>query len=241
VTLVGTGVKVAYAGAVALAGVDISVPKGEVTCVFGPNGAGKSSLLRALAGLVRVQSGEIEFDGRRITNVPAFKRTALGIALVPEGRSLFPELSVESNLLLGGYKLSPRARREAVESAYELLPGIAGRRKQLASTLSGGEQQMVAVARGLIAGPKVLMVDEPSLGLAPMVVEEIFEHLRKLADSGLAVLLVEQNTRRALEIADRALVLHRGRVDMSGSAEELRQSAWAETAYLGTQEERRGA
>jgi branched-chain amino acid transport system ATP-binding protein len=241
VTLVGNGLKVAYAGAVALDGVDINVPAGEVTCVFGPNGAGKSSLLRALAGLVRVQSGEIEFEGRKITNLPAFKRAALGVALVPEGRSLFPELSVESNLLLGGYKLSPRARREAVESAYALFPGIGGRRKQLASTLSGGEQQMVAVARGLIAGPKVLMVDEPSLGLAPMVVEEIFQHLRELANRGLAVLLVEQNTRRALEIADRALVLHRGRVDMSGSADELRRSDWAETAYLGAQEDRRGA
>ena len=240
-TLVGRGIKVAYAGAVAVDQVDIDVPPGEVTCVFGPNGAGKSSLLRALAGLVRVQSGDIEFAGRKITNMPAPKRVGLGVALVPEGRALFPEMSVEANLLLGGYKLSPRDRKTAIDGAYELFPRIAGRRKQLAATLSGGEQQMVAVARGLVAGPKVLMVDEPSLGLAPMIVVEIFEHLRKLADTGLAVLLVEQNTRRALEIADRALVLHRGRVDMAGSAEELRQSEWAEAAYLGPQEDRRGA
>jgi branched-chain amino acid transport system ATP-binding protein len=232
-TLIGKSVRVAYAGAVAVDGVDIEVPDRSITCVFGPNGAGKTSLLRALAGLVPVASGEVSFNGARITKIPAHRRVKLGVALVPEGRALFPDLSVDDNLRLGGYHLGAKARHEAVTRAYDLFPRIASRRKQATATLSGGEQQMVALARGLIGGPQVLMVDEPSLGLAPMIVEEILQHLRIIANDGLAVLLVEQSARRALTVADRALVLHRGRVVMSGDAEDLRRSNSMVSAYLG--------
>jgi len=233
VTLVGKSVRVSYSGAVAVDGVDIEVPSRMVTCVFGPNGAGKTSLLRALAGLVPVSGGEVQFNGERITKVPAYRRVKLGVALVPEGRALFPDLTVDDNLRLGGYRLGARARHEAVARAYELFPQIAKRRKQATATLSGGEQQMVALARGLVGGPQVLMVDEPSLGLAPLVVEEILRHIRKIADDGLAVLLVEQSARRALTVADRALILHRGRQVLSGDAEELRHSGAIVSAYLG--------
>jgi branched-chain amino acid transport system ATP-binding protein len=233
VTLVGKSVCVSYSGAVAVDGVDIEVPPRMVTCVFGPNGAGKTSLLRALAGLVPLAGGQVEFNGERITKVPAYRRVKLGVALVPEGRALFPDLSVDDNLRLGGYQLGAKARHEAVARAYELFPQLAARRKQATATLSGGEQQMVALARGLVGGPQVLMVDEPSLGLAPLVVEEILRHIRKIADDGLAVLLVEQSARRALTVADRALILHRGRPVLSGDADELRRSGSIVSAYLG--------
>jgi branched-chain amino acid transport system ATP-binding protein len=212
------GLVVRYSGATALDGVDLTVGAGELVALIGPNGAGKSTLVRALSGLVRPAAGQVTVRGR--------------LAQVPEGREMFGDLSVDDNLRLGGWR-NGRRGRDTTE-IYRLLPGLAGLRRRRAAQLSGGEQQMVAIGRALMARPEVLVVDELSLGLAPLVVTELVSHLRTLnADRGLAVLLIEQNARLALELCQRAYVLEAGRVVLHGTAADLARDPRVTAAYLG--------
>jgi branched-chain amino acid transport system ATP-binding protein len=214
--------------------VSLSLEEGQILAVVGANGAGKSTVLRALAGLNRVDAGSVELDGRRIDGLLAHQRVPLGISLVPEGRHLFPRHSVQRNLELGAF--TRRDRREVTESldrVLEIFPFLKERRQQLAGTLSGGEQQMVAIARGLMSRPRVLLLDEPSWGIAPMLVARIFETIAAINRSGVAILLVEQNVKRALSVAHRAVVIQTGRVVAEGSAEELLRSDLVRQAYLG--------
>jgi branched-chain amino acid transport system ATP-binding protein len=210
------------------------VEAGQIAAVVGANGAGKSTVLRALAGLDRIEAGTVELDGRRIDGLRAHQRVPLGISLVPEGRHLFPKLTVQRNLELGAF--TRRDRREVAESlerVMEIFPFLAERRQQLAGTLSGGEQQMVAIARGLMSRPRLLLLDEPSWGVAPMLVARIFETIAAINRTGVAVLLVEQNVKRALSIAHRATVIQTGRVVAEGGAQELLESDLVRKAYLG--------
>ena len=215
-------------------GVSFRVDQGETVALIGPNGAGKTTILKAIAGILRPSGGRITFRAREITGMPAHEVARLGVALVPEGRELFPHMSVYENLLLGA-----RLRRdadpvnEALEWVYAIFPVLKERRHQAASTLSGGEQQMLAVARALMTGPHLLMLDEPSTGLSPLVVERIFEVLKTLAERGATTLLVEQNMHLALEIADRAYVLERGRIILEGDAKSLSENPLIREAYLG--------
>jgi branched-chain amino acid transport system ATP-binding protein len=214
--------------------VSLSLEDGEILAVVGSNGAGKSTVLRALAGLNRIDAGDIELDGRRIEGLRAHERVPLGLSLVPEGRHLFPRHSVERNLELGAF--TRRDRREVAESlerVFQLFPFLAERRQQLAGTLSGGEQQMVAIARGLMSRPRVLLLDEPSWGIAPMLVARIFETIAAINRSGVSILLVEQNVKRALSVAHRAVVIQTGRVVAEGTAGDLLRSDLVRQAYLG--------
>ena len=214
--------------------VSLAVEPGRIAAVVGANGAGKSTVLRALAGLNRIAAGTIELDGRRIDGLRADQRVPLGISLVPEGRHLFPRHTVERNLELGAF--TRRDRREVAASlaeVFEVFPVLAERRRQLAGTLSGGEQQMVAIARGLMSRPRFLLLDEPSWGIAPMLVARIFETIAEINRSGVAILLVEQNVKRALSIAHRATVVQTGRVVAEGTADELLRSDLVRKAYLG--------
>jgi branched-chain amino acid transport system ATP-binding protein len=214
--------------------VSLSVEPGRIAAVVGANGAGKSTLLRALAGLDRIEGGAVELDGKRIDGLRAHQRVPLGISLVPEGRHLFPKLTVQRNLELGAF--TRRDRREVAESlerVIEVFPFLAERRQQLAGTLSGGEQQMVAIARGLMSRPRFLLLDEPSWGVAPMLVARIFETIAAINRTGVAVLLVEQNVKRALSIAHTATVIQTGRVVAEGRAQELLESDLVRKAYLG--------
>ena len=214
--------------------VSLSLEEGQILAVVGANGAGKSTVLRALAGLNRIDAGSVELDGRRIDALLAHQRVPMGISLVPEGRHLFPRHSVQRNLELGAF--TRRDRREVAESlerVLEIFPFLKERRHQLAGTLSGGEQQMVAIARGLMSRPRVLLLDEPSWGIAPMLVARIFETIAAINRSGVAILLVEQNVKRALSVAHRAVVIQTGRVVAEGSAEELLRSDLVRQAYLG--------
>jgi branched-chain amino acid transport system ATP-binding protein len=214
--------------------VSLSLEEGQILAVVGANGAGKSTVLRALAGLNRIDAGSVELDGRRIDGLLAHQRVPMGISLVPEGRHLFPRHSVQRNLELGAF--TRRDRREVAQSlerVLEIFPFLKERRQQLAGTLSGGEQQMVAIARGLMSRPRVLLLDEPSWGIAPMLVARIFETIAAINRSGVAILLVEQNVKRALSVAHRAVVIQTGRVVAEGSAEELLRSDLVRQAYLG--------
>jgi branched-chain amino acid transport system ATP-binding protein len=214
--------------------VSLSLDAGQILAVVGANGAGKSTVLRALAGLNRIDAGAIELDGRRIDGLRAHQRVPLGLSLVPEGRHLFPRHTVQRNLELGAF--TRRDRREVAESldrVLEIFPFLKERRQQLAGTLSGGEQQMVAIARGLMSRPRVLLLDEPSWGIAPLLVARIFETISAINRSGVAILLVEQNVKRALSVAHRAVVIQTGRVVAEGSAEELLRSDLVRQAYLG--------
>jgi branched-chain amino acid transport system ATP-binding protein len=224
----------AYGNAVVLSGVDLVVPRGSVTVLVGSNGAGKTSLLRAVIGTLAVRRGEIRLDGREITELPTWRRIELGLALVPEGRRLFPWLSVEDNLKLGA--ITQRARRDAegsLERAYELFPRLYERRRQRAGTLSGGEQQILAIARALVSKPTLLILDEPSLGLAPVLVRRVIDIVQTIHGAGTTILLVEQNVEQSLEIADKAYVIENGRVVLSGSGRELLGNERVRHAYLG--------
>jgi branched-chain amino acid transport system ATP-binding protein len=202
--------------------VSLEVPQGRIVAVVGANGAGKSTTLRAIAGLSRVARGEIELEGVRIEALPAHRRVALGLALVPEGRHLFPRLTVQRNLELGAYTRRDRAElASSLERAYALFPFLGERRAQLAGTLSGGEQQLLAIARGLMSRPRLLMLDEPSWGIAPKLVARIFETIVAVHRTGVAVLLVEQNVQRALSVAHHAYVLQTGRIALAGPAREV--------------------
>jgi branched-chain amino acid transport system ATP-binding protein len=229
-------VHVAYgAGVRALQGVSLRVQPGEVVALIGANGAGKTTLLKTIAGLVQPQQGDIVFDGRVISAVDAADRVKLGVALVPEGRRLFSRLSVVENLTLGSYTNgAPAHRREMLDRIHELFPVLRERARQRAGTLSGGEAQMLAIARALMSRPRFLMLDEPSLGIMPRLVDQVMDSLRRLHESeGLTMFLVEQNVPAALDLADRGYVVQTGRVVLEGSSEVLRGSDLVRQAYLG--------
>jgi branched-chain amino acid transport system ATP-binding protein len=214
--------------------VSLEVGPGEMVALIGANNAGKSTLLRTIAGLHRPSTGRVVFDGRDLTALPAHEIANLGVALVPEGRGLFPEMSVEENLLMGGHVPRARgARAETIESVYALFPVLKERRRQMASTLSGGQQQMLAVGRGLASKPRILLLDEPSWGLAPLLIRELFTVLKELNGRGLAILLVEQNMRFSLELSRRSYVFLHGRVYLSGDSKTLIGDERVRKAYLG--------
>jgi branched-chain amino acid transport system ATP-binding protein len=228
------GLRAGYDGVAALHDVSFEVRPGEIVTIVGSNGAGKSTTLRTVSGLLRPTGGLIEFEGQRIDKLPAERVVALGISHVPEGRRLFQRLTVAENLRLGAYtRKSPADRSAALEHIYSLFPVLKERSSQQAGTLSGGEQQMCAIGRGLMAQPKLLMLDEPSLGIAPKLVDEILWSLGELRDAGMTILLVEQNVVEALELADRGYVLQTGSVVLAGSGKELLASDVVRQAYLG--------
>jgi len=227
-------IDVYYDDAQALWDVSFSVNQGEIVTLVGSNGAGKSTTLKAISGLVPPSSGEIRLEGNRIDRAPAHSIVEMGIAQIPEGRRLWPGLSVQENLELGAYIPAARAvRAETMEWVFQLFPLLRKRRSQLAGTLSGGEQQMLAIGRGLLSRPKLLILDEPSLGLAPLLVDEVFETIQKINGEGMTILLVEQNVNVALAISNRGYVLETGRIVISGSGKELLADDHVKTAYLG--------
>ncbi len=215
-------------------GVSFNVKKGEIVCLIGANGAGKSTILKTISGLLRPNPGEIIFDGHRIHEIKPFRLVELGIVHVPEGRRLFTEMTVEENLDMGSLKGESRHKRaESKEMVFELFPRLKERRYQIAGTLSGGEQQMLAIGRGLMARPRLMMFDEPSLGLAPILVKEIFNVIKKIREEGTTVLIVEQNVKQTLSIADRAYVLENGRIVLEGTGKDMLGNEHVKTAYLG--------
>jgi branched-chain amino acid transport system ATP-binding protein len=218
----------------ALKGISLDVQKGEIVALIGNNGAGKSTLLQTISGLIRPTSGSAEFLGRRIDGLPAEEIVRLGISQAPEGRRLFPRSSVLENLEMGAYvRKSHKAIRADIEKLMDIFPILRERKNQLAGTLSGGEQQMLAIARALMSRPKLMMLDEPSLGLMPMLVREIFRIIEEIHAEGTTILLVEQNARKALGIADRGYVLETGEIVLQGTAEELRNNDEVRKSYLG--------
>jgi branched-chain amino acid transport system ATP-binding protein len=223
-----------YGSFQALFGVSLEVQAGESVAVIGPNGAGKTTLLRVISKLIEPSAGEIRMEGAALGAVPAHEVIARGIAHVPENRRLFPRLTVEENLKMGSFVLSARKKyAENIERVFELFPRMKERRKQLAGTLSGGEQQMCAIGRALMSGPRLLLLDEPSAGLAPVVVQSIFELVRRLCTEGYTVLIVEQNIRQVLKVVKRAYLLEAGRIILAGSSNELLASKDIQKTYLG--------
>jgi branched-chain amino acid transport system ATP-binding protein len=228
------GLDVFYGEARALAGIDLDVTDGEIVCMVGPNGAGKSTLVNTIAGLHRPAHGSIVMDGANVTRVPSHRVCRHGVAIVPEGRRIFPAMTVRENLELGAYRPEARVGRAAALGwVHELFPRLRERPDQLAGSLSGGEQQMLAIGRALMAAPRLLLMDEPSLGLAPVVVDEVFEVIRTINAAGVSVLLVEQNVRRALEVASRGYLLSEGRIVLSGPSAELVESEEVRRSVLG--------
>ena len=228
------GVEVAYGDLPALRGVSVSVEAGETLSVVGANGAGKTTMLRAISGLLRPRAGQILLDGVRLDTLPSHAIVEHGLVQVPEGRKIFPSLTVLENLEMGSYIAAAKARRrEGLAQVFALFPRLAERRGQAAGTMSGGEQQMLAIARALMARPRVLMLDEPSLGLAPIIVKEIFRIIGEINQLGTTVLLVEQNTRQALALSRRGYVLENGRVVLEGTGAELLGNEHVKRAYLG--------
>ena len=226
--------EVAYGEVKALWGVSLEVGPREIVALVGANGAGKSTTLKTISGLLRPRAGTVALEGERLNRLSTMDIVARGIVQVPEGRKLFPEMSVRDNLLLGGFSRGARPQQASrLDQVFELFPRLRERERQLAGTLSGGEQQMVAIGRGLMAGPRVLMLDEPSLGLAPIHVEGMFRVVVEINRAGVAVLLVEQNTEHALAIAHRAYVLESGRVALAGTGAELLANEGVRQAYLG--------
>ena len=226
-------VSVAYGKRRALDGLSLRVAPGEIVTLLGANGAGKSTTLRAVSGLVRPTRGRVRYEGRDITHAPADAIVAGGVSHVPEGREIFPEFTVHENLLVGGHTVERSRIGERMESVFRLFPVLRDRQLQMAGTLSGGEQQMLAIGRALMTRPRLLLLDEPSLGLAPMLAREIFRVIRRINADGVAVLLVEQNARRALALASRGYVLETGRLVTSGTSAELSADPRVRTAYLG--------
>ena len=227
-------IDVFYGDAQALYGVGFTVQQGELVTLVGANGAGKTTALRAIAGIRPTSSGDILFEGASLRKIAAHRRPGMGIALVPEGRELWPQLTVLENLELGAYDRAARARRAAsLDHVYELFPKLKDRARQVAGSMSGGEQQMVAIGRALMSRPRLLMMDEPSLGLAPVVVSQMFDIIRRLREQGLTILLVEQNLVRALEVADRGYVVETGKVSLDGTSEQLLTDPAVRAAYLG--------
>lgn len=232
--LVLDSIQACYGDFQALFNVTLAVSEGSVVSLIGANGAGKSTTLRVISGLLRPAGGSIRFRGEDISAVPAHEMVERGISHVPEARQLFPHMSVEENLALGAYLPRSRARlKQLMDEQFELFPKLQERRKQIAGTLSGGEQQMVAIARGLMTQPSLLLLDEPSLGLAPIVVEEVFERIRQVARGGVTVLLVEQNVVDALSLCESGYVVENGAIILSGSSKELLANQQVRAAYLG--------
>ncbi len=228
------GIDVFYGDVQVLWDVSFHVDEGEVVALIGANGAGKSTTLRTISGLLRPRKGTIEFLGERLDRIPPYRVIELGIAHVPEARRLFPEMTVEENLEMGALKPAAKARRaESLEKVYARFPRLKERRRQLAGTLSGGEQQMLAIGRGLMSLPRMILFDEPSLGLAPLLVEEVFDVVDEIRRDGVTVLIVEQNVRQTLAIADRAYVLETGRIVRHGTGRELLEDPEVRRAYLG--------
>ena len=228
------GIDAGYGDVQVLSGLSLSVEEGEIVTLLGSNGAGKTTTLRCIMGVVQPRTGEVFFKGRALTTLPASERAGLGMALVPEGRELWPQLTVRENLELGAYHHRARARAaQNLERVHQLFPRLLERKSQVAGSLSGGEQQMAAIGRALMSEPSLLLLDEPSLGLAPIVVEQMFEVIRSLHAGGMTILLVEQNLQAALEIATRGYVIETGQVKLTGTAEELRNDPKIRAAYLG--------
>jgi branched-chain amino acid transport system ATP-binding protein len=222
----------------ALNGVTLSAAEGEITCLLGPNGAGKTTLMFTIAGILRAQAGAIKFDGQSIERLSAVKVVETGIALVPENRLVFPTMSVEENLEAGAFIRVAKDRAgvdDDIERMYTQFPVLKERREQMAGTLSGGEQQMLALARALMSRPRILLMDEPSVGLAPLIVEDIFQIIRDVNADGMTILLVEQNANMALSVADKFYLLEHGRVTFEGAPGELEQDDVIRRAYLGTE------
>jgi branched-chain amino acid transport system ATP-binding protein len=229
-----SGVSASYGSVPAVTDVSIEIGEGEAVGLLGANGAGKSTTLRAISGLVRLTSGKITFLGTNIASLPPHKIPELGIAHVPEGRQVFPEMTVQENLEIGAYVPKAKAERSrTLELVYSIFPVLDERRKQLAGTMSGGEQQMLAVGRGLMLKPRLLMLDEPSLGLAPVMTDVTFQKIQEIHAMGTAILLVEQNVSRALSLVQRAYVLESGKVIMHGTSTELANNKQVQAAYLG--------
>ena len=226
--------EVYYGVICALKGISFEVNEGEIVSLIGANGAGKTTMMQSVVGLIPKKNGSVMFDGHDITKTPCHKIVELGMTQVPEGRRIFQELSVYENLMMGAYSMKDQQKfKEDLESIYTRFPRLAERRNQIAGTLSGGEQQMLAMSRALMSYPKLLMLDEPSMGLAPILVDQIFEIIKELNKAGTTILLVEQNANKALEIADRAYVLETGSIMLSGTGAELAQSDEVRKAYLG--------
>ncbi len=225
--------KVSFGGIHALKGISLTIEQGELVALIGSNGAGKTTTLKALAGLIHSTVGKLHYEGNSLHHIPAHQRVSAGLALVPEGRGIFARLTVAENLLMGAYTRQDESINVDLDRMYTLFPRLAERRIQLAGTLSGGEQQMVAIARALMSRPKLLMLDEPSMGLAPMMVEKIFETIRAVSAQGVAILLVEQNAKLALETAQRGYVLESGSITLHGVTKMLAGSDAVQRAYLG--------
>ncbi|AHV94553.1 ABC transporter ATP-binding protein [Bordetella holmesii] len=228
------GLEVAYGGIRAVRGIDLHVQTGELVCLIGANGAGKSTTLRAICGLVPAAAGEIHYEGQPITGAKSFELVRRGLVMVPEGRGIFGQLTIEENLAMGAYvRRDAQQVREDTEKVFALFPRLAERRRQAAGTLSGGEQQMVAMGRAMIARPKLLLLDEPSMGLAPLMVDKVFEVVRSIAAQGVTILLIEQNARLALEHADRGYVMESGEITLTGPARGMLDDPKVRAAYLG--------
>ena len=222
-----------YYGAIhAIKGVSFEVGEGEIVALIGANGAGKSTILKTVSGLMHPRSGNISFCGENIAHMDAYKLLRHGLAHVPEGRRIFQQMTVQDNLEMGAY-IRKEVNKDDLEKVFNYFPRLKERRKQIAGTLSGGEQQMLAMSRALMSHPKMIMLDEPSMGLAPILIDQIFEIIKQLHADGTTILLVEQNASKALEIADRAYVLETGKVTLSGTGKELAQSDEVKKAYLG--------
>jgi branched-chain amino acid transport system ATP-binding protein len=232
--LVVENLQVAYGATQVLWGISLSVPRGKVTCIIGANGAGKTTTLNAIAGVLPVKGGKLLLEGNDVTSLPPWERVKRHVSLVPEGRQLWPGMSVEENLLMGCFLPSLRARAQSsLARMYELFPRLKERRRQLAGTLSGGEQQMCAIGRGLMSEPHLLMLDEPSLGLAPKLVDEIFSFIAKISREGMTILLVGQNVNYTLQISHYGYVMETGRITLEGSGEQLFHNDYVRQAYLG--------
>jgi branched-chain amino acid transport system ATP-binding protein len=225
--------EVAYGGIKAVKGIDLEVRDGELVTLIGANGAGKTTTLKALAGLVKPRSGVVQYNGRDVTGMAAHELVRLGLALVPEGRGVFGRLTIEENLAMGAYTRRDREIAKDYDRAYGLFPRLAERRRQLAGTLSGGEQQMLAIARALMSRPRLLLLDEPSMGLAPLMVQKIFETIRNVAAEGVTLLLVEQNARLALEVCSRGYVMETGTIALADDSRALLTNPQVRRAYLG--------
>ena len=226
-------INVFYGAIHAVKGVSFEVNEGEVVTLIGANGAGKTTILNTVAGLLHTRTGTIDFNNINLGHFPAHKILPLGLALVPEGRQIFQQMTVEENLEMGAYTRPKNEISDSLEDIFNRFPRLKERRKQIAGTLSGGEQQMLAMSRALMSHPKLMMLDEPSMGLAPILVDQIFDIIKQLHKDGTTILLVEQNASKALEIADRAYVLETGKITLSGTGKELAQSDEVRKAYLG--------
>ena len=228
-----SSVNVYYGSIHAIKDISFEVNEGEIVTLIGANGAGKSTTLNTVAGLLKPRTGTIEFEGRPITGMSASRIVSLGMALCPEGRRVFQQMTVKENLEMGGFTRQPQELPAALENVFTRFPRLKEREKQIAGTLSGGEQQMLAMGRALMSKPRLMMLDEPSMGLAPILVDQIFDIIRELHSSGVTILLVEQNAQMALSVADRAYVLETGTISMSGNAQDLLQDDDVRKAYLG--------